>query len=195
MKYSRTFLPHDWAQFSFCIFPYVTPSLPQTGLNCGGAGQLHPNKAPLPSTTGGVPLLLGGIGWTGTLCGGCWADGVSSGSGPQNGGTKSSQSVCRSTRDPPSTPWFNNRKQETAMTAAFIVLNSGSTAAIPRSRPFCIQEIFILCASGNCYLQQSVDEFRKFLFLRYRISFEVSFSLSYPFISKMNPWFYPRFWG
>jgi hypothetical protein len=80
------------------------------------------------------------------------------------------------------------------MTAAFIVLNSGRTAAIPRSRPFCIQEISILCASGNCYLQQSADEFRKFLFLRNRISFEVSFSsLSYPFISKMNPWFYPRF--
>jgi hypothetical protein len=31
--------------------------------------------------------------------------------------------------------------------------------------------------------------------LRNRISFEVSFSLSYPFISKMNAWFYPRFWG
>jgi hypothetical protein len=79
------------------------------------------------------------------------------------------------------------------MTAAFIVLNSGSTAAILRSRPFCIQEIFILSAIGNCYLQQSADEFRKFLFLRNRISFEVSFSLPYPFILKMKPWFYPRF--
>ena len=79
------------------------------------------------------------------------------------------------------------------MTAAFIVLNSGSTAAILKSRPFCIQEIFIIGASGNCYLQQSADEFIKFLFLRNRISFEVSFSLSYPFILKMNTWFYPRF--
>jgi hypothetical protein len=79
------------------------------------------------------------------------------------------------------------------MTAAFIVLNSGSTAATLRSIPFGIQEIFILGASGHCYLQQSADEFRKFLFLRNRTSFEVSFSLSYPFVLKINPWFYPRF--
>jgi hypothetical protein len=79
------------------------------------------------------------------------------------------------------------------MTAPFIVLISGSTAAILSSRPFCIQEIFSLGASGNCYLQQSADEFRKFLFLRNRISFEVSFSHSCPFILKINPWFYPRF--
>lgn len=32
----------------------MTPSLPHTGLNWGGAGQSHPSREPLPSTTDGV---------------------------------------------------------------------------------------------------------------------------------------------
>jgi len=53
-------LPHDLAQFNFCRFPYVTPSVPHTGLNWGGEGQSHPSKEPLPSTIAGVAPSSGG---------------------------------------------------------------------------------------------------------------------------------------
>jgi hypothetical protein len=97
--------PHDRAQFNFCRFPYVTPSLPHTGLNCGGAGQSHPSREPLPSTTEGTAPSSTG---SGRVCG-VSGNGTSSGSGLQNGGTKSSHSVCLSTRVLPLPPSFSNR--------------------------------------------------------------------------------------